>query len=60
MMSLVAPRLFSAFKGEYPVFLSGINFKILHANCVPNQPSTVFYSLNKNLGIHKWIKTKKC
>ena len=26
MMSLVTPWLFSAFKGEYPVFLSDINF----------------------------------
>ena len=40
--SLVTPWLFTAFKGEYPVFLSYIIcFLISHAN-VSNKPFTIF------------------
>ena len=45
VMSLVTSRLFSACKGEYPIFLSDMNLKISRANCVSNKPSPVSYSL---------------
>ena len=45
MTSFLTPSLFSAFTGEYPIFLSDMNFQISLANCVSNKPSPVSYSL---------------